>query len=431
MGKIFVLNQDDYSRELLTNKTFAKVTESKKPESANSGLILNKLDSAHQINESKQNGTHYNTSILPDVPNLYKHNGMPMQNSGYFIIPRSVTSDPRYKSARLKYQKVLHVIFEKVAFAPTTHAIGNHLININIGQLCVSEDHLVKLCNEGVKYKEDKVNGSLVHRAIKFWSLCGFVNQQVNHKKNILTISVPEFYDMYKKKIESRPNHNRTKKDEFVNQEVNHGKTLLTISAPEFYDRLKKTSETTSEPKVNQKRTTKEEDIIKNEYHPSIPSYKKNSTESDLIDDFSSQIEKIEIIPGVSMSKSDLELCIKIKGSLEAVKTAVESIQNNKKRKRTIVDWPNALLSWKDLNPIQNNAKENILYSKDLYKRFETFKDGSGWRCRHYKSRLKDDQGLLFENESPYIQTYFVSYGDYDFVKKCKNFIQDNFKGVI
>ena len=105
--------------------------------------------------------------------------------------------------------------------------------------------------------------------------------------------------------------------------------------------------------------------------------------------------------------------------------------KNNKKRKRTIVDWPNALLSWKDLNPIQNNAKENILYSKDLYKRFETFKDGSGWRCRHYKSRLKDDQGLLFENESPYIQTYFVSYGDYDFVKKCKNFIQDNFKGVI
>lgn len=138
--------------------------------------------------------------------------------NGYFIIPRSVTSDPRYQGARLKYKHVLHIIFENVAFATTTHAIGTEVIKIEIGQFCVSERRLVDLCNDGVKFEEDMVDKNIVRRAIHFFEKCEIVNHKVNHGKNVITITVPEFYE--RKKIESEPQ---------------------------------------SEPKVNQKRTTKEE----------------------------------------------------------------------------------------------------------------------------------------------------------------------------
>ena len=202
-------------KDLQTKENFASVLETRKPEFVDSGYTNNSLDSSQ---ESVKTETITNLS-LSEVPNLYKHIGSPMENSGYFIIPRSVTSDPRYKGARLKYKKVLWTLFEIVAFFPTTHAVGVHVIKINIGQFCVSEENLADICNEGVKYEEDKVNRALVHRAIQFWKNCGFVNQEVNHKKNVLTITVPEFYERLKKRtepiIEPRPNHDRTTKEEY------------------------------------------------------------------------------------------------------------------------------------------------------------------------------------------------------------------------
>lgn len=215
MGKIFKLNIDNSSTELQTKTNFDTLGEMIKPESVNPGLKTKYLDSPH---ESDINGTITN-SILPEVPNLYKHNGSFMENLGYFIIPRSVTSDPRYKSAPMKYQKVLHILFEYVAFAPTIHAIGCEIIQIAIGQFCVSEAYLTKICNEGVKYEDDLLTKTIVHRAIQFWKKCKIVNQEVNRGKNIITISVPE-----------------------------------------FYERLKKRSESKSEPQVNRPRITKEED---------------------------------------------------------------------------------------------------------------------------------------------------------------------------
>lgn len=188
------------TNELQSKVKFVTVPEKKKPESRNSGLYNNSLDSSL---ESGKNGQSV-TPILPDAPNLYKHIGASLENLGYFIIPRSVTSDPRYKSAPMKYQKVLHILFEYVAFAPTTHAIGTEIIQISIGQFCVSEAHLSKLCNEGVKYEDDLITKTIVHRAIQFWKKCKIVNQQVNRSKNIITITVPDFYDRYKKKGESQ-----------------------------------------------------------------------------------------------------------------------------------------------------------------------------------------------------------------------------------
>lgn len=190
------------------------LVENKEPESGNSGLMDKPLD----LDRSGSNGN-LCTPILADVPNLYKHNGASVsENLGYFIIPKSVFFDSRFQGARLKYQKVLITLLAKSAFAPTTHAIGCEIININIGQFCVSELQLVDLCNEGVKFKEDKVDKNIIHRAVQFWCRCGFVNQQVIHGKNLLTITIPEFYERNKIRSEpaseSKVNQNRTTKEE-------------------------------------------------------------------------------------------------------------------------------------------------------------------------------------------------------------------------
>lgn len=201
------------AKKLPSMLNFDRVDEMKKPEIRDSGFFNKNLDSA------ESDTTKVNNSNVSYLPNSYNKNGACMEFSGFFIIPRSVTSDPRYKGARLKYKHVLHVLFEKVAFTPTTHAVGVHVIKINIGQFCVSEEYLAEICNEGVKYEEDMVNRALVHRAIQFWKKCGFVNQEVNHKKNVLTITIPEFYDRLKNRtepiIEPRPNHDRTTKEEY------------------------------------------------------------------------------------------------------------------------------------------------------------------------------------------------------------------------
>ena len=199
---------------LQTKETFASVLETRKPEFVDSGLDTNNRDSR---NESVFDGKNSN-SILSDSTNFYKHNGNFMENSGYFIIPRSIYFDPRFQAAPLKYQKVLITLLAHFAFAPTTHSIGAELIEIKIGQFCVTERKLVELCNEGTKFKKDLIDKNIVHRAVHFFCECHFLNQELIHDKNLLTIKVPE-----------------------------------------FYERLKKQSEPESEPEVNQKRTSKEE----------------------------------------------------------------------------------------------------------------------------------------------------------------------------
>lgn len=164
--------------------------ETKKPELGGSGFEL-KQDSGDESGHSR----HFTTSTISDSPNFYnKEIGESMENLGYFIIPRSITSDPRYQGARLKYKHVLHILLEHAAFRKTKYAIGTNLIDIEIGQFCVSVRGLIDLCNKGIKFKEDKVDKNTIERASHFWSTCGFVRQEVRHGKTILTITIPEVY---------------------------------------------------------------------------------------------------------------------------------------------------------------------------------------------------------------------------------------------
>lgn len=208
------LNENVKSNELQTKDNFATVSSEKlKPESRNSGFDNNNRDLRHK----SANDELPNNSIIAEVPNFYKQYGTTVENSGYFSFPRSISTDPRYKGARLKYKHVLHTILENAVFRKTTHSIGTNVIDIEVGQFCVSERKLVDLCNEGLRYKEDFVDKNTVHRAVHFWRTCGFVNQEVIHEKNLLTVTVPEFYtkDKNTSEPESEPkvNHNRTSKE--------------------------------------------------------------------------------------------------------------------------------------------------------------------------------------------------------------------------
>ena len=229
MGKIFKLNTEDCSTELQTKSNFDNVTENKKPESGNSGFNYKSLDPAGSGNGKSTD------SSLPDAPNLYKTNGVSMENSGYFSFPRPISNDPRYKGARIKYKHVLHIILENAVFRETTHSIGTEQIEVKIGQFCITVRGLVDLCNKGVRFKDDMVDKNIVERASHFWQTCGFVRQEVRHGKILLTVTVPEFYVREKNESETtsetKPRLNRDIKETLETQETLIEDTNVSSSA--------------------------------------------------------------------------------------------------------------------------------------------------------------------------------------------------------
>lgn len=145
-------------------------------------------------------------------------------------------------------------------------------------------------------------------------------------------------------------------------------------------------------------------------------------------DDFSSKKE-IEIAPGISLSREDLNACIKLKGSLEKARKAMVFIQGCERRKCEITDWPNALAKWK----VEKNEKENIELSAKLCRRFEHFRQGSGWRCLEHFSDKRGCKGLLFECENPHQKAVFIAFSDGSFESKCQKIIEEKIerkKGV-
>ncbi len=176
-----------------------------------------------------------------------------MISNGFVPVPRSVLTDSRYKSARLKYQKVLWVIFEMAAFKPTKHVVGKNLIDIEIGQFCVTIRKLAEICNKEVKYEEDLIDRNLIDRAITYWETCQYVRQTFIHKKTLLTITIPEFYENSNKSSLEKTGEttsettSETKKTSVNNNKSNSYEKKESITET--------TSETTSETSARHKRT--------------------------------------------------------------------------------------------------------------------------------------------------------------------------------
>lgn len=132
----------------------------------------------------------------------------------------------------------------------------------------------------------------------------------------------------------------------------------------------------------------------------------------------------IPICEGVSLSKEDLDACIKIKGSIDSVKYAIEYIMRSPGRKRKIANWPNALSTWEIKNDIKPRLKEN----EEMAKRLESqFGNNQGYRCEIYTDRMKDQKGLLFASTActgnP--EQYFIPFTDQEFKEKCAKIIRD------
>lgn len=81
-----------------------------------------------------------------------------------------------------------------------------HIIDLEPGQLCISEDDLRKLCHASISAND-------IHRGIVKLKLCGFLNQKVNHRKSVITITYPGFYNIDENESEpkSEPNLNQTR----------------------------------------------------------------------------------------------------------------------------------------------------------------------------------------------------------------------------
>jgi hypothetical protein len=160
--------------------------------------------------------------------------------------------------------------------------------------------------------------------------------------------------------------------------------------------------------------------------HPSTPSFDRTLADRDdgqMTDDFSFSREKEEVGQGVFMTKGDLDLCLKIKGNLESVKQAIAEILASPKRKYAIKDWPHALSTWETKSKKSAKGKENFSYAEKLCEEFCEYKSGRGWRCSLYHEKTKDQRGVLFEHESAYQETFFVSLADGEMQLVCENFI--------
>jgi len=158
-----------------------------------------------------------NMTERSSVPSLYADGSfcaitkrdLHMSNNGFFSLPRSLTRNPLWLDLPPAYKQVFLVIVDYALFGgPQTFDDHGQLIELQPGQICISERGLMDLCGNGIS-KND------IHRSLVKFKLYGFLNQQVNHRKNIITITHTDTYDLIKKSSEpiSEPklNQSRTK----------------------------------------------------------------------------------------------------------------------------------------------------------------------------------------------------------------------------
>lgn len=188
-----------FLNQLQTKVKIDKVngTEIKKPECLNSGSEL-KDPSLVKLDKIA-----VDTSILPQSPNLYKQTGDIVSDEGFVKLPRSLWNDPQWKSCRAKYKLVFMTLLFNASYTQKTFNISNNLVSIGPGQFCMSMRNLIDLCNEGIKFKEDKVDKNIIERSVSLFIKIGFVRQEVRHGKSVFTITYPELYEHFQKQSET------------------------------------------------------------------------------------------------------------------------------------------------------------------------------------------------------------------------------------
>jgi hypothetical protein len=202
--------------ELHSKVNFDRVQEieMKKPESTNPGL---KDKTGDLVDKPQLNGIHY-APIVADSPNFRKEIGASMLDEGFIKLPRSLFNDPNWKGMREKYRRVFIILLFHTSFTQRSFGIGANIITIGPGQFCTSIRTLVDLCNDGIKYKDDKVDKNIVERAVSLFTKIGLVRQEVRHGKSILTITQRELYEHFQRQTETA-SETRPRLDRDTNEE--------------------------------------------------------------------------------------------------------------------------------------------------------------------------------------------------------------------
>lgn len=191
--EVFPLLKAKYEKELLSKCNFDNVpiTEIKKPESQNSGRKTR--DSWH---ESDKMGS-VDTPILSDATNFCKEIGGSVSDEGFVKFPRSLWNDPQWKSCRPKYKQVFMTLLFNASYTQKSHSISGNVITLMPGQFCVSMRKLIELCNEGIRFSEDKIDKNIIERSVSLFTKIGFVRHELRHAKSLFTITHPDLYDHF------------------------------------------------------------------------------------------------------------------------------------------------------------------------------------------------------------------------------------------
>lgn len=310
-------------------------------------------------------------------------------SEGFIRLPRSLLESEQWNSLRFRQQKLFLYILTKVQYAPYVYKHNGKDIHLIPGELCISLRRLVDDFNRSTKFKDEKIDLPFLQRSVSTFSKVGLTDTRTDTGITIISVIYPGIYN-------SNIYFDDTPSD--------------TLSIQNRYSHLKEES-----------KKDKKED------HPSIPSKKSDSPKRDdgMIDEFSSEKGKIEIIDGIFLSQHEIDECVKVKGSLEKVREDMKTIQGNKKRKHTIKDWPSTLANWKIEDETKLRIRDHIQYTENLCREFTEFDHSRGWRCYMYNDQKKDQRGILFESQSPYQESLFVALIDSDLRKKCEDFIRE------
>lgn len=125
----------------------------------------------------------------------------------------------------------------------------------------------------------------------------------------------------------------------------------------------------------------------------------------------------------ITISHDDLEACIALKGTKEAVEYAIGYVLRSPGRKYEIYNWPETLARW----DIKANIKSRVVENEEMAKRYEReFAEFTNhWRCRVSHNKIKDQRVLMFESESPYLQPFEIDLIDLEFRDKASKFVRE------
>lgn len=116
-----------------------------------------------------------------------------------------------------------------------------------------------------------------------------------------------------------------------------------------------------------------------------------------------------------------------INNSEEALRIRVKEIQEDPNRTEELKNWPKWVPEWKVFNkksPIEERLKENMELAKRVQRELPEDKWIQGYRSRDYHDKIKDQKGLLIENQTGHIWKFFP-YTEQNFKENVLKFLKE------